>query len=343
MAHDVFISHCNQDKPYADAICAKLEEAGIRCWIAPRDIIPGKEWGEEIIRGISESRVMVVVFSSTTNASKHVAREVERAIHKGCAIVPFRIEEAEPKGAMEYYLSSPHWLDAWTPPLEQHLLKLRTIVTALIPPEERQGPPPKMATPKVAPPTLPIAPVPLSHPHPAGQPSFFKKNLGWLIFSVIVMFLSFIVIVADAVSNANKTSTGTIPLSDTTSTGGGSNLSDSGYSTSGTTGSYTSSTSSSDLTGGSTIYPTDTGNSTGSSDTGYSTASTSGGTDPYPGGSMGSDSAGSTGYSDASSTSTEGDPPAPSSDAASNSSTASGDPYQYGGDDNKTSSSSTTG
>ncbi|WP_423948599.1 toll/interleukin-1 receptor domain-containing protein, partial [Candidatus Binatus sp.] len=38
MAHDVFISHSARDKPYADAICAKLESRGIRCWIAPRDV-----------------------------------------------------------------------------------------------------------------------------------------------------------------------------------------------------------------------------------------------------------------------------------------------------------------
>ena len=49
MAHDVFISHSARDKPYADAMCAKLESRGIRCWIAPRDIRPGMEWGAAIL------------------------------------------------------------------------------------------------------------------------------------------------------------------------------------------------------------------------------------------------------------------------------------------------------
>ncbi len=36
MAHDVFISYSSKDKPIADAVCANIEAAGIRCWVAPR-------------------------------------------------------------------------------------------------------------------------------------------------------------------------------------------------------------------------------------------------------------------------------------------------------------------
>jgi TIR domain len=34
MAFDVFISYSSKDKTTADATCASLENAGIRCWIA---------------------------------------------------------------------------------------------------------------------------------------------------------------------------------------------------------------------------------------------------------------------------------------------------------------------
>jgi TIR domain len=49
MAHDVFISYSTQDKPAADALCAILEKNGVRCWIAPRDIMPGSDWGGSIV------------------------------------------------------------------------------------------------------------------------------------------------------------------------------------------------------------------------------------------------------------------------------------------------------
>jgi len=50
MAHDVFISHSSVDKNAADAICHALEQSGVKCWIAPRDIQPGANYGGEIIR-----------------------------------------------------------------------------------------------------------------------------------------------------------------------------------------------------------------------------------------------------------------------------------------------------
>jgi len=48
MAYEVFISHSIKDKAAAEAVCAKLEEQKIRCWIAPRDIAPGTDWAEAL-------------------------------------------------------------------------------------------------------------------------------------------------------------------------------------------------------------------------------------------------------------------------------------------------------
>jgi hypothetical protein len=69
MIYDVFISHSTRDKTAADAACAALEASGIRCWIAPRDITPGAEWGEAIIKAINQCRVMVLIFSANANES----------------------------------------------------------------------------------------------------------------------------------------------------------------------------------------------------------------------------------------------------------------------------------
>ena len=52
MAHDVFISYSSKDKAIADAICATMEQAGVRCWIAPRDILPGMNWGASIVQAL---------------------------------------------------------------------------------------------------------------------------------------------------------------------------------------------------------------------------------------------------------------------------------------------------
>jgi formylglycine-generating enzyme required for sulfatase activity len=121
MPHDVFISHSARDKPYADAVCAKLESQNIRCWIAPRDIRPGMDWGAAIIEAIDNARVMLLVFSSHANGSPQIKREVERAVNKELVVVPVRVEDVKPTGNLEYFLGTPHWLDAITPPFEHHL------------------------------------------------------------------------------------------------------------------------------------------------------------------------------------------------------------------------------
>jgi len=124
MNFDAFISYANQDKPAADAACAKLEAEGIRCWIAPRDVPPGAQWAAAIVDAIDHCRAMVLIFSSSANGSKQIHREVQRAFEREVPVVPFRIENVAPEQALAYYMGPVHWLDALTPPLEQHLQKL---------------------------------------------------------------------------------------------------------------------------------------------------------------------------------------------------------------------------
>jgi hypothetical protein len=70
MAYDVFISHSSKDKVMADAICAGLEARGVRCWIAPRDILPGIEWTKSIVDAIANCKVFYW-FSRTTQTNPH--------------------------------------------------------------------------------------------------------------------------------------------------------------------------------------------------------------------------------------------------------------------------------
>ena len=130
--HDVFVSYSTGDKHVADAIVARLEQAGIRCWVAPRDVMPGTIWGEAIVRAIETSRLMVLVLSDAANQSRQVIREVERAVAHDVVVVPFRIEAIQPTGAMAYYLASEHWLDALTPPLETHIAQLVGVSQAIL-------------------------------------------------------------------------------------------------------------------------------------------------------------------------------------------------------------------
>jgi len=132
MAYDVFISYAKEDKVVADAVCATLESHAVRCWIAPRDVLPGVAYGEAIIDAIRGCRIMILVFSSKSNASPHIPTEIERAVSAGVAVIPFRIEDVMPGKSLDYFIGSVHWLDALTRPLEQHLERLVQNVQTLL-------------------------------------------------------------------------------------------------------------------------------------------------------------------------------------------------------------------
>jgi hypothetical protein len=131
-AHDVFISYSHEDKPVADAACAVLERHAVRCWIAPRDVTLGMSYGESIMDAIATARIMVLIFSDHANKSPQVEREIERAVSKGLWLIPIRIEDVVPRKSLEYFISTSHWLDALTPPMEQHLERLAEAVHNLL-------------------------------------------------------------------------------------------------------------------------------------------------------------------------------------------------------------------
>jgi len=138
MAQVVFISYASEDKIAADAVCAGLEQAGIRCWIAPRNINPAEKYDKAIIQGINSARVLVLIFSANIFQSQFVESEVERAFSKRLSIIPFRIENVLPQGGLELFLSRLQWMDAFTPPLQAHIPRLATSIQEILAAEPEQ-------------------------------------------------------------------------------------------------------------------------------------------------------------------------------------------------------------
>jgi hypothetical protein len=117
LAHDVFISYQQADKAIADAVCHRMEAAGVRCWIAPRDVA-GEHWDDDVVDALTAAKVLVLIFSAAACASRDVVNEVKTAIDAGVTVIPFRIEDIRPTGGLGLHLVRVHWLDALTPPRE---------------------------------------------------------------------------------------------------------------------------------------------------------------------------------------------------------------------------------
>jgi len=137
MAHDVFISYDKADKAVADDVCTGLESAGIKCWIAHRDVV--NNWGLEIIKSINSTKVVVLVLSSASNESTYVMKEVERAVSKKIPICTLRIEEVLPSENLELFISSEQWLDMWGSTRKDIMQVLIDRIKLRLPPSPESG------------------------------------------------------------------------------------------------------------------------------------------------------------------------------------------------------------
>jgi hypothetical protein len=122
LAHDVYIGYSKFDKATAEAVCHRLEGAGIRCWIAPRDIGDDRSQDDAIVQALGESKLAVTVFSPPANASRHVLNAVAAALDAEITVIPFRVEDIQSPGQMP----SPrlHWLDVLSEPLDARIRRL---------------------------------------------------------------------------------------------------------------------------------------------------------------------------------------------------------------------------
>jgi TolB-like protein/tetratricopeptide (TPR) repeat protein len=145
----VFISYASQDAPVANAVVGALEGHGIKCWIAPRDVVPGALYADEIVHAINEARVVVLILSEHAVGSPHVGKEIERASSKRRRIVTLRTDSASLPGAFEYFLSESQWIEAGSGGLDAAAAKLLEAVRRHLDPSTAiESPPPSPKPPR---------------------------------------------------------------------------------------------------------------------------------------------------------------------------------------------------
>lgn len=113
MNHDVFISYSSQDMEAAQAICHVLEQNEIRCWMAPRNIPPGSDYGDVIDDAIKSCKAVVILYSEKAASSPWVTGELNVAFEEQKTIIPFRLDKTPLKGQTRVMLNQRHWIDAY--------------------------------------------------------------------------------------------------------------------------------------------------------------------------------------------------------------------------------------
>ena len=114
LSRSVFVSYATADRRQALEVCKAIERRGTKCWISCRDVEPGENYQEAIVRSIRDARAMVLVFSEAANNSEEIKKELSLASRYHLAVIAIRIEDVEPSDAFAYELSTRQWIDAFS-------------------------------------------------------------------------------------------------------------------------------------------------------------------------------------------------------------------------------------
>ncbi len=176
----LFISYASADRAAADELTAYLEQRGIHCWMAPRDVPPGALYADAIVRAINEARALVLLLSHNSSGSSHVGKELERASSKRKPIIAVRLDEAQLTPAFEYFLSESQWVDVAADGREAAYARLAGVFLHRAPPGAAAAAPP--AAPSSLPSGTQRAPLPGSR---AARPW-----VPWVLGAVVLAALT---------------------------------------------------------------------------------------------------------------------------------------------------------
>ncbi|MDE6010166.1 MAG: toll/interleukin-1 receptor domain-containing protein [Muribaculaceae bacterium] len=113
--YDIFISYSTRDKLPVE-ICSKLEKIGLKCWIAPRDILPGVPYARSIMHALQEVSTVLIFISANSLQSEDVLNEIDNAHSLRKRIIPIFIEDVPLNLEFSYYLKRKQWINACDSP-----------------------------------------------------------------------------------------------------------------------------------------------------------------------------------------------------------------------------------
>ncbi len=125
---NAFLSYSSSDAEFAHRLCAYLETKGIRCWIAPREVTPGRPYADECVRGIEASDSFVLLASAEAIASVQVISEVEQAHKREKPIYTVLIGKPNVARELDFYVSRLHWIESGSMSFDQLADKLAAVL-----------------------------------------------------------------------------------------------------------------------------------------------------------------------------------------------------------------------
>jgi pimeloyl-ACP methyl ester carboxylesterase len=162
----VFVSYSSHDRERALQVVRELQAADLRVWLDQQAIAGGRSWGREIVHGIRDCAVHVVLCSNAAMQSRNVLQEVQLAWKYERPYLPLLLERTTVPENVEYWLEGWQWVElldrpaaAWLPDVLRALAGLGISTTAGAQ-KHAAGASPAPTTPPGEPAVLPQASMP---------------------------------------------------------------------------------------------------------------------------------------------------------------------------------------
>lgn len=104
MPADVFVSHSVKDDSVTADLVYALEEAGITCWLAPRDLSAGADSEQAVLEAIAEAKVFVLMLSPGSTESAQIRNELAAAENSRKKFIVLETERTVSPEVFNHYL-----------------------------------------------------------------------------------------------------------------------------------------------------------------------------------------------------------------------------------------------
>jgi hypothetical protein len=190
----IFITYSSKDQKVARTICTALENRGLICWISSRNVKPGQNYQEQIVRAIRASRVMVLVFTVNANNSNEIKKELALASQNNLVVIPVRIEDVAPNEAFAYEFATRQWIDLFED-WEKSMAELVELIAAILndpPPADRPKASPGLPGDAAAPAFFMAGAAPTPAITPA-VPFTQRPEIRWAMIAVLAVVVAAVV------------------------------------------------------------------------------------------------------------------------------------------------------
>jgi len=144
---DLFVSYASRDRDRVLPIIERLEAAGVNVWIDREGISGGANYALEIAEAIEQAKVIVLMCSEASLASRNVKQEIALGWRFEKPYLPLLLEPVEIPKDVAYWLEAAQWVEvleqpesAWFPRFSDALVRFGIKTTIAESPIVRERP-----------------------------------------------------------------------------------------------------------------------------------------------------------------------------------------------------------